>query len=111
MKKVQVENLKEGDVLSKDILSAKGPVALKEGTVLNKKFIEKIKDLLSRSSGLEDSYIFIEGDREVSKENIKKDLSALEKRFEGTENDDFMNNIKEIIKSVILKDLDGSETL
>ena len=103
------ESIKEGDVLAKDILSGKGLTVLKKGTVLDNKFIEKIKKLLANSSGLADDGIFVEGDRAVSREIMDMELASLEKRFETSKDDKFMRDIKEIIKSAIIKNYGGEE--
>ena len=115
MKKVTAENLKAGDILAKDIISGKGITVLKKGTVLTDKFIGNIKKITADSTGASDSYIFIEGpagaetenDTE-NKEKMEKELSLLEKRFLHAESGKFMEEIKEIIKNVIIKNYGGS---
>ncbi len=115
MKKVTAENLQTGDILSKDIISGKGITVLKKGTVLTDKFIENIKKINADSTGATDNYIFIEGtddtraeDDMENKEKMEKELSLLEKRFQRSEKDEFMAEIKEIIKNVIIKNYGGS---
>ncbi len=63
-------------------------------------------------------YIFIEGTGSShekgnkisieSKEKMEKELSLLEKRFLRAESGKFMEEIKEIIKNVIIKNYGGS---
>ena len=43
-----------------------------------------------------------------NKEKMEKELSLLEKRFQRSEKDEFMAEIKEIIKNVIIKNYGGS---
>ena len=115
MKKVTPENLQAGDILSKDIISGKGITVLRKGTVLTNKFIGNIKKINADSTGATDNYIFIEGTGDTRAENYKenkeemeKELSSLEKRFQRSEKDEFMTEIKEIIKNVIIKNYGGS---
>jgi predicted ribosome quality control (RQC) complex YloA/Tae2 family protein len=114
MKRILADKLKAGDMLAKDILSDKGMPILKKGAVLTDKFIENIKKLNSHSSAIAENYVFIEengGTNEEScienKEEMKNELALLEKRFQDTENDEAMVQIKEIIKSVIIKNYGG----
>ncbi|MHB8231614.1 MAG: hypothetical protein ACYDDB_01760 [bacterium] len=118
MRKVSAEDLKAGDILAKDIISVKGLMVLKKGAVLTDKFIENIKKLNSDSAVLSENYIFIEGNDNTAAENsienkekIEKELSLLEKRFQYAENDEFMEEIKEIIKNVIIKNYGGNALL
>ena len=115
MKKVTAENLKAGDILAKDIISGKGITVLKKGTVLTDKFIGNIKKITADSTGTEDNYIFIEGtagaeteNDSKNKEKMEKELSSLEERFLHAESGEFMKEIKEIIKNVILKNCGGT---
>ena len=99
----------EGDVLAKDILSSKGLTVLRKGTVLDNKFIEKIKKLSDNPGGLADDGIYVEGDRGASREIIEKEIALLEKRFEASKDDRLMCDIKEIIKKAIIKNYGGEE--
>ena len=117
MKKTAAENLKAGDVLAKDIISGRGITVLKKGTVLTDKFIGNIKKITADSTGASDNYIFIEGtagsqtENDIeNKEKMEKELSLLEKRFLRAESGKFMEEIKEIIKNVIIKNYGGSRT-
>ena len=115
MKKTAAENLKAGDILAKDIISGKGITVLKKGTVLTDKFIGNIKKIIADSTEASDNYIFIEGtagsqtENDIeNKEKMEKELSLLEKRFLHAESGEFMKEIKEIIKNVIIKNYGGS---
>ncbi|MDA8158837.1 MAG: hypothetical protein M0034_06610 [Deltaproteobacteria bacterium] len=115
MKKVTAENLKAGDILAKDIISGKEITVLKKGMVLTDKFIGNIKKITAESTGASDNYIFIEGTSGAESENdtenkekMEKELSLLEKRFLRAESGKFMEEIKEIIKNVIIKNYGGS---
>ena len=115
MKKVMPENLQAGDILSKDIISGKGITVLKKGTVLTDKFIGNIKKINADSTRATDNYIFIEGTNDILAEDdienklkMEKELSLLEKRFQRSEKDEFMTEIKEIIKNVVIKNYGGS---
>ena len=115
MNKVTAENLKIGYILAKDIVSDKGSTVLKKGTVLTDKFIKNIKKINSESTKTGENYIFIEETDDIkaesdveNKEKMEKDLSLLERRFQFSENDEFMKKIKEIIKNVIIKNYGGS---
>ncbi len=117
MKKVLASELKIGDVLGRDIVSGNGVLILKKGTVLNEKFINKIKNTKFAAEEIEENFVFIEKNRENSdktvaqnKDYIKKEMrfrqssvALLEKRFEKVKGDALMDEIKEIIKDVILK--------
>lgn len=117
MEKVLASELKIGDVLGRDIVSGNGMLILKKGTVLNEKFINKIKNTKFAAEEIEENFVFIEKNRENSdkavaqnKDYIKKEtrlrqssVALLEKRFEKVKGDALMDEIKEIIKDVILK--------
>ncbi|MHB1697357.1 MAG: hypothetical protein ACYCSQ_04560 [bacterium] len=118
MKKISADNLKTGDILAKDIVSDKGLTVLKKGAVLTNKLIENIKRLDSDSTGVSESYIFIEGNgntqpknSEENKEKTEKELSLLEKRFQYIGNNELMEEIKEIIKNVIIINNGGNASL
>lgn len=110
MEKVLASKLKIGDVLWKDITSDKGILILKKGTVLNEKLIDKIRNSKFAAGEIDENFVFIEKDLENSNKDIaknkectKKEIALLEKRFEKVKDDKLMNEIKEIIKDVIIK--------
>ncbi|MCL4322257.1 MAG: hypothetical protein M0016_02615 [Deltaproteobacteria bacterium] len=118
MEKVLSSELKTGDILGRDILSGNGVLILKKGTVLNEKLINKIKN--TKFAGeIEKNFVFIEKNREQGDKNItqnkdyiKKEMQIrqstiflLEKRFEKVKGDKLMDEIKEIIKAVIVKQI------
>ncbi len=110
MEKVLASKLKIGDILGRDIISDKGMLILKKGTVLNAKFIDKIKNSKFVSGKIGENFVFIEkkqenNEKDITKneEYIKREIALLEKRFKKVKGDTLMDEIKEIIKDVILK--------
>ncbi len=110
MKKTVPSKLKIGDVLARDILSGKGMLILKKGTVLNEKLVDKIKNIKFAAEEMDGNFIFIEkdggaGDNDIArnKEYIEKEIASLEKRFERVNGNKLMDEIKEVIKNVVIE--------
>lgn len=119
MKKILLSNLKEGEILAKDIFSDKGLLILKQGTALNDKLIKRIVSSKLKSQEAGEPFVYIENEsagedgdngETVSFEMIKKrdeELDLLEKRFEKVRGLYLMDEIKDAIKSAIIKNYGG----
>lgn len=108
MGRVSVNSLKIGDVLGRDIISKKGIVILKKGTVLDEKLINSIKNLGFSGGAAEKSFIFLEKEQANTEEDIRqkdeyisKEIALLEERFERVRGNKLMDEVKEFIKAVI----------
>jgi hypothetical protein len=93
VRRIAIEDLEVGMVVAKPILNDGGMVMLSEGTPLT-------VGLISRLVKMEIAYIFIEGEEPGAKSREER-LSDLDLRFKMTENEKYMNVIKNAIKTRI----------
>ncbi len=108
MKRIKIENASEGNMLARNIVLENGIVLLSKKTILTKSLINQIKKqniffiyIENNSEGYEEDDITCINKKIIEKEN---NLSAIEERFVLVEDIKLMENIKNIIKEIIVKE-------
>lgn len=93
MRRITIDDMQAGMVVAKPIMNEGGMVMLSEGTTLT-------DSLISRIGRMELSHIYIVGDAPGAKTCAER-LVDLDRRFKKTENEKYMDTIKNAIKSRI----------
>lgn len=96
MKLVTVDDLREGDILAKDVLLEDYTVLLSKGTELKEAYIEKLKDL-----SVVTVYIDDEKKEEVSEEEKQEKVSRLSLEEITILRDDVEEKIKSQVKDIL----------
>lgn len=104
MKRIKIEEASEGNILAKNIVLENGIVLLSKKSTLTKSLINQIKKQNI-------FFIYIENNTEMPKSNtfylenetIKNNLSDIEERFILVKDIKLMEDIKNIVKEVIIK--------
>ncbi|MBI4633259.1 MAG: hypothetical protein HY742_05160 [Deltaproteobacteria bacterium] len=93
MRKVSVDKLEPGMKLAKPVMAASGIALLGEGTELNEKRIERIRDMNITA-------VVVEG---VATQVVPKEemLNRLDARFKNVEDKPYMNMLKKAVKEHI----------
>lgn len=95
MRKIAIDKLLSGMILTKPVSGSNGMVLLAEGTELNEKWIDRIE-----SMGIDG--VWVEGKSEQT-ETLEEALFALEQRFEPVVHLPYMTTIKNLVQSQIEK--------
>ncbi len=109
MKRIKIEEVSEGDVLAKSIVLDNGIVLLSKGSILTAPIINQIKKqhiyyvYINTNSGLADEGI----NSYLNGRTMENDLSDIEERFILVNNIKLMDDIKNIIKKVIIQEYQG----
>ncbi|MCD6308372.1 MAG: hypothetical protein J7M24_05180 [Candidatus Latescibacteria bacterium] len=93
MSKVAVDQLTEGDVLSKDVVVGETTL-FEKGSVLIKKYIEILTVLKVK-------VVEIEGREGGHFRNLKEAFQNVDNRFSYVEDNEFMMSIKYLVKDVM----------
>ncbi len=91
--KISVEQLKEGDVLTKNVV-VRDVTLFEKGTVLIKKYIEILTVLKVK-------VVEIEGREGGHFRNLKEAFQNVDDRFSYVDDNEFMMKIKYIVKDVL----------
>ena len=93
MKTVAVRDIEDGMVLAKPVANQAGLTICQENVVLT-------KDHIVRFENMEIEFVMVEGHKEMSQEEKKRFLSALDRRFRKVADNPGMNSLKNIVKEV-----------
>lgn len=110
MKRIKIEEVSEGDVLAKSIVLDNGVVLLSKGSILTGSIINQIKKqhiyyvYIKTNSGLTDEGADVSY---LNGRTMENDLSDIEERFILVSNIKLMEDIKNIIKKVIIQEYQG----
>jgi hypothetical protein len=111
MKRIKIEEASEGDVLAKSIVLENGVVLLSKESILTDSIINQIKKKyiyyvyiknnggLTTDKGADASYL--------NGRTMENDLSDIEERFILVGNIKLMEDIKNIIKNIIIQEYQG----
>jgi len=97
MKEIAIDQTREGDILARDIKNNNGAAILFTGTVLSASMISRLKKMGIQFASIKDQSP--EGDPET----IARQLALLEQRFNGTESNPYMQELKTIVTDHIKK--------
>jgi len=90
MRRIERDKLEAGMTLAKPITNEAGMTMLSEGFVLTDSMIRRLESM-------EISFVYIEGDAPDAKSKAEL-LADVEKRFRKTENEKYMNILKNAIR-------------
>jgi hypothetical protein len=110
MKRIKIEEVSEGDVLAKSIVLNNGVVLLSKGSILTGSIINQIKKQHIYYVYIENNNSLTDEGADVSYLNgrtMENDLSDIEKRFILVGNIKLMEDIKNIIKKIIIQEYQG----
>jgi hypothetical protein len=93
VRRVERDKLEVGMTLAKPITNDAGMVMLSEGSVLTDSMIRRL-------GAMEVNFVYVEGDPPGAKSKAEL-LADVEKRFRKTENEKYMNVIKNALKTRI----------
>ncbi|RZD16178.1 MAG: hypothetical protein EVJ46_08300 [Candidatus Acididesulfobacter guangdongensis] len=110
MKRIKVEEVSEGNVLAKSIVLDNGVVLLSKGSILTDLIINQIKKqhifyvYIANNGSLTDEGADVSY---LNGRTMENDLSDIEERFILVGNIKLMEDIKNIIKKVIIQEYQG----
>lgn len=93
MKKIAIESATAGTRLARPVTNDSGITLFAEGTILDERSIERIKDLRV-------DYIYVEG-ASSPRRPVEEELAELEKRFSKVIDIPYMTTIKTAVKEYI----------
>ncbi|MHB1664695.1 MAG: hypothetical protein ACYCT7_05475 [bacterium] len=103
MKRIKIEDASEGDILAKNIVLENGIILLSEKSILTELTIGQIKKRHIHYAYIENNTGMPEANTShLKNETIKNNLSDIEERFILVKDIKLMEDIKNIVKEVII---------
>tara|TARA_B100002003_G_C13700934_1_gene352487 strand:- start:23 stop:352 length:330 start_codon:yes stop_codon:yes gene_type:complete len=92
MEMVHIDNIREGMILSEEVLNEKGEVLLKKGNILTKNLIGKLKSIGILG-------VYVKGEEDDGSDNtllptLNTELKELEYRFSEVKDNEIMQELK-----------------
>ena len=104
---INLDNVKEGIIISEDVLNNKGTILIKKGTALTADMIRKLKSL-----GIMEVCV-VNTDKDDSQDNVSPEpmkMEELEDKFSDVRDDAIMEELMAAVKEYITERAHGNDT-